>query len=178
VITNMCKTAKILNDVLEYIDSRMRIFIRIVIILQMGLMALIVNLQVVARYFHVAFIWADEISRLLLVWSMMLGAVYALSDNQHIGLSFIIDRFSGAKRKFIMLVNNLAMLLLLVVIAIQGIKMLPMFGMSKAAATGMPISVPFFAIPFAAICMIIVLARVIANLVLHRHSNVVLDRQS
>jgi len=57
-----------------------------------ALMALIVNLQVLARYaFDKPFIWPEEVSRMVLIWMTFLGAAALIRRGGDIAVDTFID---------------------------------------------------------------------------------------
>ena len=60
-----------------------------------GLLAalvIVVSLQFLTRYLPVSFAWTEEISRFLLIWLVLLGAVRVLALDQHITVDFFYNR--------------------------------------------------------------------------------------
>lgn len=63
------------------------------VVLFAGLMVLCVSVNVIARYFlKIGITWVEEISTLMFVWMMFLGAFIALRNKAHIALVFLIKR--------------------------------------------------------------------------------------
>ena len=64
-----------------------------IVVLCVGVMVLCVSVNVVARYFlNVGITWIEELSTLMFVWMMFLGAFVALRNKAHIALVFLIKR--------------------------------------------------------------------------------------
>lgn len=58
--------------------------------------------------------WADELSRFIFIWVSFLGAVLAFKDDEHVGLSFVVDRFrSEAVRRAFAIVQRILVLTVL-----------------------------------------------------------------
>jgi TRAP-type C4-dicarboxylate transport system permease small subunit len=85
-----------------------------IITIAFGLMILALMLQVVARYvLQVSIPWTEEVSRYLLVLMTFVGAALALRDRQHIAITFLLDRLSGAHRIWADLLFNVLIMLFL-----------------------------------------------------------------
>jgi len=71
-----------------------------VLVAAMGAMALLVCTQVFCRYALSSSIdWADEISRLMFVWSMFLAIPHGVRAGVHVGIDALIQRFNVRLRE-------------------------------------------------------------------------------
>jgi TRAP-type C4-dicarboxylate transport system permease small subunit len=70
-------------------------------------MFLITIYQVIARTLGIVVSWTDELSRFLLIWIAIFAASIAFKRGAHIGIDFIIDRFSAKGRTIINILNML-----------------------------------------------------------------------
>ena len=69
----------------------------------MGLMAFIVSVQVILRYFFSHSIdSADELSRLFFVWTMFLAIPHGLKYGSHVGIDFLFNNFYLKKKKILL----------------------------------------------------------------------------
>jgi TRAP-type C4-dicarboxylate transport system permease small subunit len=67
--------------------------------------------------------WADELSRFIFVWISFLGAVLAYKADEHVGLSFIVDKIKSFRvKKIIMIIQNLIALTVLFILTFYGYK--------------------------------------------------------
>jgi len=90
-------------------------------IVLVAIMAVIVNLQVVARYaFDKPFIWPEEVSRLLLIWMTFIGAAALIRRGGDIAVDTFIDLLSPPRRRAMLLVRDLVMVAVYALIAWQG----------------------------------------------------------
>ena len=65
----------------------------------LGLLALLVGWQVVARYvFSTGIFWAEELSLLAMMWGTLLGAAGCIWTDSHVRLNIIIDRVPASVR--------------------------------------------------------------------------------
>ena len=65
----------------------------------MILMVTVTTLQVVFRFFFNALTWSEELSCFLLVLASLLGASVAFKKGNHIAVTFLLDKLSGAGKK-------------------------------------------------------------------------------
>ena len=73
-----------------------------VLVATMGLMAVLVCTQVFFRYVLSSSIdWADEMSRLMFVWSMFLAIPHGIRAGVHVGIDVLIKGFNRSYRNAI-----------------------------------------------------------------------------
>lgn len=73
-----------------------------VLIASMGAMAALVCTQVFFRYVLSSSIdWADEISRLMFVWSMFLAIPHGIRAGVHVGIDVLVSRLSEQAQRLI-----------------------------------------------------------------------------
>lgn len=81
------------------------------VVLILATMACLVFLNVVLRYgFNSSINVTEEVSRYLFVWLTFLGAILAFSDNQHVSVTMLTDKFSPLKRHMLRLLTDGIML--------------------------------------------------------------------
>jgi TRAP-type C4-dicarboxylate transport system permease small subunit len=78
----------------------------IVFVLVLVLLALVL-LQVFTRYvMHMALPWTEEVARMVLVWTVMLGAAIAMDRKQHYVITILSDHFRGWLRVGVLVATN------------------------------------------------------------------------
>jgi len=110
---------------------------------------------------------SDELSRLAFVWMIFLGAVLALREHQHIGVTMLVQRFGPRARKLAHIGCQLLTLWVLWLMA-DGSWKQTVIGMdTRLPVTGLPMAVFDAAVLYAAVAMglltLIDLARVLAG---------------
>ncbi|WP_017729000.1 TRAP transporter small permease [Halalkalibacterium ligniniphilum] len=141
----MQKVLKILNGLLT-----------IAITLIFTTMVTLVFMNVALRYgFNSGITWSEEMARYLFVWIVFLGAIAAFKDRSHLGVDVLLGVLPPIGQKIIYVVNQIVIIGLLVIIIDGGLKMIVVNSNSYGPATGMPLSILFFAATFAASIMII-----------------------
>ena len=92
----------------------------ILFILVLSLLALIA-LQVFTRYvLQAALPWTEEVARMLLVWTVMVGAAIAMERKQHYAITVLSSGFRGVTRMAVLLVTNVLGLVFLVALVRYG----------------------------------------------------------
>ncbi|KNE25981.1 TRAP transporter small permease [Achromobacter spanius] len=96
---------------------------------------------------------SDEVSRLAFVWLIFLGAVIALRDHQHIGVTMLVDRFGPTARRVSHVFCQLLVLWVLWLMA-QGSWVQTVIGMGTVLpVTGMRLAVFNSAALYASVAM-------------------------
>ena len=102
---------------------RQRFFtgVEVVIFIHVLVLLGLILLQVFTRYvMHAALPWTEEVARMVLVWTVMLGAAMAMERRQHYAITLLSDQFEGMLRLTVMLVTNVLGLIFLVALARYG----------------------------------------------------------
>ena len=110
--------------------------------------------QVVARtFFETGFPWAEEATRYLLVWLVLLGASVVVRINDHLGIKLLQDVLPKRPRAAVQILLNSAVLLVAVLVAVYGYGFAT--GASFITSAGLSISMTwaYAALPVAAVPM-------------------------
>ncbi|MCH7695471.1 MAG: TRAP transporter small permease [Proteobacteria bacterium] len=75
-----------------------RYFEPVCIVTLITLMTAIICLQIVLRLFDASLSGAEEIARFLFVWAMYLSISYAIRDDRHIRITFLVDKLPDTGR--------------------------------------------------------------------------------
>ncbi len=75
-----------------------RYFEPVCIVALITLMTAIICLQIVLRMFDASLSEAEEIARFLFVWAMYLSISYAIRDDRHIRITFLVNKLPGNGR--------------------------------------------------------------------------------
>ncbi|MCD6009104.1 MAG: TRAP transporter small permease [Pseudomonadota bacterium] len=90
------------NDYLNKLISGLDIIIGLLVI---GVV-ITVSMNVIGRFvFNYSFAWAAEISRLLFIWMVLLGAGIASLTNEHVAVTLFKDKAPPALRKIFALLS-------------------------------------------------------------------------
>jgi TRAP-type transport system small permease protein len=76
--------------------SRLRRLVEILMALTLAAMVVAVFINVVLRYgFNTGIVFYEELSRLLFVWLVCIGAVVASAEGKHLGFDMVTSRLRG-----------------------------------------------------------------------------------
>ena len=119
-------------------------------------MTILVFLQVIFRYLLDAPLdWSEEMASFAFVWMALLGASVGLKNDEHPRLDIFYQIFPDWVKKLSSLVINIAILFMLVVLFIFGLKLTIAMQMQRTAALGYSISYVYAVLPLSAIIMFI-----------------------
>jgi TRAP-type C4-dicarboxylate transport system permease small subunit len=119
-------------------------------------MTILVFLQVVFRYLLDAPLdWSEEMASFAFVWMALLGASVGLKNDDHPGLDIFYQIFPDWAKKLCGIIINLAILFMLVVLFIFGLKLTIAMQMQRTAALGYSISYVYAVLPLSAVIMFI-----------------------
>lgn len=94
-------------DKLEKISRKINNGIVYVSVVCVFLMTLIVTIQIVCRYvFNFSLPWAEEISKMFMVWFALLCAAILVYEEKHVAVTFIVDRVRDRGQLIIKLFFN------------------------------------------------------------------------
>lgn len=131
-------------------------FLYWVIVIQVGAIAVMVNLQVFNRYvLDYVLGWEEEVSRYLMIWSSFLAASYALWQGEQLGMEFVVKLLPARGRRAVRILANVLCIGFLAVIAYQGfVWMMPQQLDQISPSLGITMAIPYAAIPVSAVLMI------------------------
>ena len=133
----------------------------------LAVMTILVFLTVIYRYFLLAPIsWGEEMARFLFIAVSMLGASLAMKDRSHFTITILTARFPAPVRARLDLAIALATTALLVIVIDKGWSLTLLNRNQISPALGVPMSIPYLAVPVGAVLMVVFLWM---DLVIKRH---------
>lgn len=138
--------------------------------LLMGILTIVMIAAVTFRYFLKDPIpWASEVSIYLFIWFSFIGGSWGLKYGTQASVTFLVDALSENKQRILRIVQDIIMLLFLFIILFYASKwvMLPSTMLQKSTSLGMPMWIPYSAVPIGILFAVI---HIIARLIrLFRH---------
>ncbi|HEY8472364.1 MAG TPA: TRAP transporter small permease [Natronosporangium sp.] len=123
-------------------------------------LVMVVTGNVFARYvLQTGLPWVEELSRMLFVWVVFLGACVAMQHRGHLAITFLSDRLPTLPRKLLIWVTNLLTAVFLVAMTVGGWRLAEAtlaFG-TQTPAMRVSLAWGFAAIPVAGVIMLITL---------------------
>ena len=127
-----------------------RFAIRAIEWLLVGLLAVMVVLvfgNVVLRYgFNSGIVFSEEVSRFLFMWLTLLGALVAMHDNAHLGMTGLIERLPVAGQRVCRFASDALMLACCSLLAHGTWKQVVLAMDDRAPVSGVPMGVVFSAL--------------------------------
>jgi C4-dicarboxylate transporter DctQ subunit len=142
---------QIADKVLDAINTILEFLMGIL----MMVLVTIVFMEVVRRYaFNDPTHWASESCRFLLIWITFTGASIVTRLSAHLTMGFTIHRFVNKPlSKFIKIFIAAAVSIVMIVITYYSAKVTLLAGYRSAPMTGMPMYIPWSALPINATIM-------------------------
>ncbi|MFD1415907.1 TRAP transporter small permease [Oceanobacillus jeddahense] len=127
----------------------------IITMLLFSALLFIVIIQILSRYFPFDFIWTEELSRYLFVYSIVTAAPLALRKQEFIRVDLLIENLSPRVRKIYESVISVMIFLFSVVLFIYGIQLVSLGADFYAPTLGFPMSYTYAAVPLLAILLMV-----------------------
>ncbi len=121
-------------------------------------MTILVFLTVIYRYFLLAPIsWGEEMSRFLFIAVSMLGAALAMKDRSHFAITILIAKFPARIQAWLEGLIALGTTVLLGIVINKGWGLTLLNRNQESPALGVPMSIPYAAVPLGASLMLVFL---------------------
>ncbi len=118
-------------------------------------MTILVFLTVIYRYFLLAPIsWGEEMSRFLFIAVSMLGAALAMKDRSHFAITILIAKFPARIQAWLEMLIALGTTVLLGIVISKGWGLTLLNRNQESPALGVPMSIPYAAVPLGASLML------------------------
>lgn len=110
--------------------------------------------QVITRYLPVSYPWTEELSRMFFVAAVCFCAPVAYRDYEFVIVDILVDMLPKGIRKYLDLIINVAIIVLFAVVSKHGVALALNGHRQMSPTLGIPMSIPYSLIPFAAACLI------------------------
>ncbi|HZK67066.1 MAG TPA: TRAP transporter small permease [Chloroflexota bacterium] len=119
--------------------------------IMLAITTVIIFLQVLFRYIlSQPLHWTEETARFLFVWVALLGAAVAFKDRSHFTITMLTDTFPPRARLAMQVIVALGTTWLLGILIREGLFVAGLNHIQVSPAIGIPMSVPYMAIPVGA----------------------------
>jgi len=146
-------------DILDRVSNVLNQWTKYLAGVLIAAMTILVFLQVLCRYLLKAPLdWSEELSTFTFVWMSLLGASIGLRNNEHPRLDLFFNFFSQRMKKIVTLFCNLAILFMLIVLFIYGLKLTTSMKSQLTAALRYSVSFVYIVLPISSAIMFIHLA--------------------
>ncbi|MCI6259704.1 TRAP transporter small permease [Pyramidobacter sp. SM-530-WT-4B] len=116
----------------------------------------VIFIQVVMRYvFSNSLSWSEELARYVFIWQTWLGASYATRMHRHLRIEVLSEHFHGNAKKTLELIVLGLWIFFGAFLFFKGSQLVGMIWHRRqvSAAMGIPIAIPYAAIPCGALAM-------------------------
>lgn len=123
-----------------------------------GALVVLVVANVAARYlFETGILWAEEVSRLLFVWVVFLGAYIALCRKGHMAIVMVLERLPDRARRAVEVAGLILVAVFLTVVAFSGFRLaIATYGFGRVTPIlGISAAWAYLSVPVAALLMTI-----------------------
>ncbi|XAH21248.1 TRAP transporter small permease [Xylophilus sp. GW821-FHT01B05] len=135
-------------------------------------MVIAVFVNVVLRYvFDTSIVSYEEISRLLFVWLVAIGAIVAAFEGKHLGFDMVTSRLKGPARKALFWVSQLLIAVCMVLLLVGSWEQVKAGMNSFSTVLGYPLALGAVATLVLAVGMLVVVARDLLRGHEHEHSS-------
>lgn len=143
----------ILRQITSWLDRLERI-ITAATGVTLGLLALLVGWQVVARYiFHTGQFWAEELALVAMMWASLLGAAGCIWTDSHVRLKIVIAGLPATARLWTLTIVDGIILWFALLMIREGMSLVQRTMGGKMSALGIPIGTTYYILPGAAALM-------------------------
>lgn len=128
------------------------------LVLLLGVMVVLVFGNVVLRYgFNSGIVFSEEVSRFLFMWLTLLGALVAMHDGAHLGMTSLVARLPVAGQRVCRAMADLLMLGCCALLAHGTWKQVVLAMDDRAPVSGVPMGIVFSALLVCSIGMALML---------------------
>ncbi|MCD6420606.1 MAG: TRAP transporter small permease [Synergistetes bacterium] len=137
---------------MKVLDTLLKIFGKVgfwVVVVLMGAMSVLAFSAVIFRFvLHNPLTWSEEAARYMMVWVTFVGAGVAMEKGKHIGATLIVNKLPVELRKWCIVLSEVILVVFLGMLIYQGTNFLLILRLQTSPAMGLPMVMPYFAIPF------------------------------
>lgn len=142
-------------SVLKTADRLMTALVRYLCAALLGVMAVVVFGQVIARYiFNSGFSWPEELTRFLCVWITFLGALTATAEDSHPAVDVLVKALPDILQKVVRIILRIVMIIVCVYLTGYGLKLVEMTIHDMSPGLHFPMGLVYLSLPLSAALMI------------------------
>lgn len=126
----------------------LRRVVDIVLIALLGCIVALIMFQIFGRYvFNYSISWSEEAATFCQIWLVMLGSGLAMRNRNHIGIDILVTRLPLRVQQVAKSASFLLGVWFLLVVITSSLSLLTIGMIVRSAALGLPMAVPYFALP-------------------------------
>lgn len=138
--------------VLKFIDDQAEKWL---LIASLIVMVLVTFMQVVLRWFGHATVWAEELSRYIMLYQVWIGASYAVHEDAHIRITALIGKMTGNKKQVSEVVVLALWLVFAIWLTVEGVLLVNKISVMGQVSSAMriPMTIPYASVPIGGVLM-------------------------
>ena len=141
---------------MSYVLGILRRAIQLVIVGMFAVLIATVFYQVVGRYvFNAPPAWSEELARFLQVWIALLASALCVHQGMHLGVDYLLHAAPPHGRAILEVVVNLLVSGFLLLLFVQGIRILDVAAVQSSPAMGINMWYAYLAVPVGAFLMLL-----------------------
>lgn len=127
------------------------------VIVAMAVIAIIVPYEVFGRYvLGNMSMWSNELTQYSLVWASMLGGAVGLKRGYQVGITSLPDSLSPAGARVVQTISFVIVLIFVALLTYYGFDQMWMNRNQSSSTMGIPMSIPYSALPIGFLLMFFV----------------------
>lgn len=136
-----------------------------VVIVSMAAIAIIVPYEVFGRYVLGSMsMWATEFLQYCLVWASLLGGAVGLNRGYQVGITSLTDSLPPAGAKIVQVISYVVVMIFLALVTYHGFDQVWVNRNQVSSTIGIPMSIPYAAMPAGFLIMFFVTVEQLADL--------------
>ena len=146
---------------MDHVFKGLRAVLYWISVTAMATMLALIFGQVISRYvFGFSFEWSEELARFLFVWVVFLGSALIMGESGHLAVKLLPQAVAGTWIGVALdVVINLASYVFILLLIVQGSKMVETMTFQTAPGLGIAMSWVYLVIPLSGALMILYLAK-------------------
>lgn len=121
-----------------------------------GSMTLLIISSVILRYlFHLTFVWAEAAITMLFIGTTYFGAVLGVREDEHIGISYFVERFPENIQRYVQSFGMLVIIIVQTFIFKTSLTWIEKVGKTVDVALKVPMSYLYIMVPISAVLIIL-----------------------
>lgn len=138
--------------------------LRVCLLMVLSVMTVVGFMQVIFRYvLKIPLPWAEELIRYLFIWMTLLGGGMAVRSKAHIATELLVSKMPPGPKLMTATIVSLGSLGFLGYMAVSGWQMTVMNMGQRTDALGIPMALPYLALPSGALVMIFFIIETMAT---------------
>lgn len=136
---------------------------------------LVIIVQIISRDVTLEpLMWTEELARYIMIWMTFLGSALTVANKENVEIDFIIKKIPNAKRKWVMIFNDLLTCIFLFLVSFATIRMLylPALKFQRSPNLQLPMKYIYISLPIGCMLMIFFILLNIVNKIIQGDNNV------